>query len=65
MITPRYILVIFYKPVNYIKSDGNTGSRLFNIEPYTGKLKQLLDTKLQGAGNSIKIEAVKILDWLV
>lgn len=57
--------MIFYKPVNYIKSDGNTGSRLFNIEPYTGKLKQLLDTKLQGAGNSITIEAVKILDWLV
>lgn len=65
LITPMYILVIFYKPVNYIKSDGQTGSRLFNIEPYTGKLKQLLDTKLQGAGNSIKIEAVKILDWLV
>lgn len=47
LITPSYILAIFYKPVKFFNKDGKITQRLYNIQPYEQNLRQALKRYIQ------------------
>lgn len=46
LVTTKFILAIFYKPVNFINNDGQTIQRLFNIQPYNENIRVQLGNNI-------------------